>query len=166
MLYFVKRGRPSRSTGEKRKHQRAQPIIKQEQHHDHQQKNFQQPNRTRQTDTCQASAQKSHLGREPRYDHERSGLCLAPAIERTKKRGYSMQEIVERLHEKDIDIKLSMLTKYLYEYRREQRQKKDTPPATGKRKLLQTKDISSQKTTCQEAVGGFAIPPDTPLDEL
>ena len=94
-------------------------------------------------------------------------FALAPAIERTKKRGYSMQEIVERLHEKDIDIKVSMLTKYLSEYRRKQRQKKDTPPATGKRKRPQTESrIPPQKTTYPETVGGFVIPPDTPLGEL
>ncbi len=59
-------------------------------------------------------------------------FALAPTLERMKKRGFDIQEIVERLHEKGIDIKLPTLSKYLNEYRRQKdnqkAQKRDTPP--------------------------------------
>ena len=53
-------------------------------------------------------------------------FTLAPTLERMKKRGFDTQEIVERLHEKGIEVK------YLTEARRQREgqknQKKDTPP--------------------------------------
>ena len=59
-------------------------------------------------------------------------FALAPTLERMKKRGFDTQEIVERLHEKGIEVKPQTLTKYLTEARRQREgqknQKKDTPP--------------------------------------
>lgn len=59
-------------------------------------------------------------------------FSLAPTLERMKKRGFDTQEIVERLHEKGIDIKPPTLAKYLKEYRRQKDSQKsntkDTPP--------------------------------------
>ena len=55
-------------------------------------------------------------------------FTLAPTLERMKKRGFDTQEIVERLHEKGIEVK----TKYLTEARRQREgqkaRKRDTPP--------------------------------------
>ena len=40
-------------------------------------------------------------------------FTLAPTLERMKKRGFDTQEIVEKLHEKGIEVKAQTLTKYL-----------------------------------------------------
>ena len=59
-------------------------------------------------------------------------FALAPTLERMKKRGFDTQEIVEKLHEKGIEVKPQTLTKYLTEARRQREgrktQKRDTPP--------------------------------------
>lgn len=59
-------------------------------------------------------------------------FSLAPTLERMKKRGFDTQEIVEKLHEKGIEVKPQTLTKYLTEARRQREgrkaQKRDTPP--------------------------------------
>lgn len=59
-------------------------------------------------------------------------FALAPTLERMKKRGFDTQEIVEKLHEKGIEVKAQTLTKYLTEARRQREgrkiQKRDTPP--------------------------------------
>lgn len=59
-------------------------------------------------------------------------FTLAPTLERMKKRGLDTQEIVEKLHEKGIEVEPQTLTKYLTEARRQREgrkdQKKDTPP--------------------------------------
>ena len=59
-------------------------------------------------------------------------FTLAPTLERMKKRGFDTQEIVEKLHEKGIEVKAQTLTKYLTEARRQRKgrktQKRDTPP--------------------------------------
>ena len=63
-------------------------------------------------------------------------FALAPTLERMKKRGFDTQEIVERLHEKGIEVKPQTLTKYLTEARRQREsrktQKRDTPPPSQK----------------------------------
>ena len=70
-----------------------------------------------------------------------------------KKRGFDTQEIVERLHEKGIEVKPQTLTKYLTEARRQREGRKakrqDTPPPPPKR----------------EQRSSF-ITPDIPDDEL
>ena len=59
-------------------------------------------------------------------------FTLAPTLERMKKRGFDTQEIVEKLHEKGIEVKPQTLTKYLTEARRQRdgqkARKQDTPP--------------------------------------
>ena len=59
-------------------------------------------------------------------------FALAPTLERMKKRGFDSQEIVERLHEKGIEVKPQTLTKYLTESRRHREEqkarKRDTTP--------------------------------------
>ena len=59
-------------------------------------------------------------------------FTLAPTLERMKKRGFDTQEIVEKLHEKGIEVKPQTLTKDLTEARRQREgrktQKRDTPP--------------------------------------
>ena len=59
-------------------------------------------------------------------------FTLAPTLERMKKRGFDTQEIVEKLHEKGIEVKAQTLTKYLTEARRQRKdrkaRKRDTPP--------------------------------------
>lgn len=59
-------------------------------------------------------------------------FTLAPTLERMKKRGFDTQEIVEKLHEKSIEVKSQTLTKYLTEARRLKESRKakrqDTPP--------------------------------------
>ena len=63
-------------------------------------------------------------------------FALAPTLERMKKRGFDTQEIVEKLHEKGIEVKAQTLTKYLTEVRRQREgrkpQKRDTPPPPPK----------------------------------
>ena len=77
----------------------------------------------------------------------------APTLERMKKRGFDTQEIVERLHEKGIEVKAPTLAKYLSEFRRQREGRKakrqDTPPPPPKR----------------EQRSSF-ITPDIPDDEL
>ena len=62
-------------------------------------------------------------------------FILAPTLERMKKRGFDTQEIVEKLHEKGIEVKAQTLTKYLTEARRQREsrktQKRDTAPPTS-----------------------------------
>ena len=63
-------------------------------------------------------------------------FTLATTLERMKKRGFDTQEIVEKLHEKGIEVKPQTLTKYLTEARRQREgrktQKTDTPPPPPK----------------------------------
>ena len=83
----------------------------------------------------------------------RAVFALAPTLERMRKRGFDTQEIVERLHEKGIDVKSQTLTKYLTEARRQREgrksKKQDTLPHPPKRE---------QRTSF--------ITPDIPDDEL
>ena len=60
-------------------------------------------------------------------------FALAPTLERMKKRGFDTQEIVERLHEKGIEVKAPTLAKYLSEFRRRKEKKGDTPRAALKK---------------------------------
>ena len=88
-------------------------------------------------------------------------FTLAQTLERMKKRGFDTQEIVEKLHEKGIEVKPQTLTKYLTEARRQREdqkaKKRDTPPPPAK----------------QEEHGNFSVAdfppgftPDMPDDEL
>lgn len=88
-------------------------------------------------------------------------IALAPTLERLKKRGFDMQEIAEKLHEKGIEIKPPTLAKYLNEFRRGKDRKKDTAPLP--KKAIPAPQSGRPVITNWE---GFAIKPDTPLDEL
>ena len=76
-------------------------------------------------------------------------FTLAPTLERMKKRGFDTQELVERLHEKGIEVKAPTLAKYLSEFRRRKEKKRDTPPPPPR----------------HEQRGSFIVA-DTPDDEL
>ena len=80
-------------------------------------------------------------------------FTLAPTLERMKKRGFDTLEIVEKLHEKGVEVKPQTLTKYLTEARRQREsrktKKRDTPPPPPR----------------HEQRGSF-ITPDIPDDEL
>ena len=96
-------------------------------------------------------------------------FTLAPTLERMKKRGFDTQEIVEKLHEKGIEVKPQTLTKYLTEARRQREGrraiKRDTPPPPA----AETEGVARRQDNDQQsrgAGGGFTISPDTPLDEL
>ena len=97
-------------------------------------------------------------------------FTLAPTLERMKKRGFDTQEIVEKLHEKGIEVKAQTLTKYLTEARRQRDgrkiQKRDMPHPTAAKTegIARRQDDNSQQSG--GAGGGFTIRPDTPLDEL
>ena len=59
-------------------------------------------------------------------------FALAPMLERMKKRGFDTQEIVEKLHEKGIEVNPQTLTKYLTEARRQQEERKDQKKDTAR----------------------------------
>ena len=90
--------------------------------------------------------------------------ALAPTLERMKRRGFDTQEIVEKLHEKGIEVKPPTLAKYLNEFRRGKDKKKDTaPPPVQTKKTVPT---PQPDRPARVGYGEFAITPDTPLDEL
>jgi len=86
---------------------------------------------------------------------------LAPTLERMKKRGFDIQELAEKLHEKGIEVKPPTLAKYLNEFRRGKDRKKDTPPPPATTAPAQKADRFGTV-----GAGEFVITPDTPLDEL
>ena len=77
---------------------------------------------------------------------------LAPTLERMKKRGFGIQEIVDKLHEKGIDVKPPTLAKYLNEFRRGKEKKTDTPPPQKK-----TAPAPQQAKPATADGGGFNI---------
>ena len=94
-------------------------------------------------------------------------FALAPTLERMKKRGFDTQELVERLHEKGIEVKAQTLTKYLTEARRQRESQKakrqDTPPppsTTAKATTIATG--GSQNNDRYRSL----LRPDIPLDQL
>ena len=92
-------------------------------------------------------------------------FALAPTLERMKRRGFDMQEIAEKLHEKGIEVKAPTLAKYLNEFRRGKDKKTDTPPAPPSLPKNTAPAPKPDRPTPVSA-GGFVITPDTPLDEL
>lgn len=69
-------------------------------------------------------------------------FALADTLERMKKRGFEMPEIIQRLHEKGIEIKPQTLTKYLAEARRKKDVKKTKRQAANPH-------CSAPKTACR-----------------
>lgn len=116
-------------------------------------------------------------------------IALAPTLERMKKRGFELPEIVARLHDKGIEVKSQTLAKYLAEARRQKDARKnkrqaanphcsapktacrnvgsqatDTPPPVAKAaEIAERLDNGKERRTF---MGGFEIIPDTPLGEL
>ncbi|MCX4310765.1 MAG: hypothetical protein OSJ28_10850 [Desulfovibrio sp.] len=117
-------------------------------------------------------------------------IALAPTLERMKKRGFELTEIVAKLHDKGIEVKPQTLAKYLAEARRQKDARKNKRQAANPH-------CSAPKTACRNAgpqaadtaqppvakaaeianrlnngkerrvyMGGFEIIPDTPLGEL
>ena len=96
-------------------------------------------------------------------------FSLAPTLERMKKRGFDTQEIVEKLHEKGIEVKPQTLTKHLTESRRlkesKKAKKRDTPPPADAKAGGIAKQLVNDRHP-HVSSGGFTFKPDTPLDEL
>jgi hypothetical protein len=99
-------------------------------------------------------------------------FALAPTLERMKKRGFDIQEIAGKLHEKGIEVKAPTLAKYLNECRRKRERKPDRP-ALEKREETSQADatkptkIQAEATSQQKQTpGALFIRPDTPRDEL
>lgn len=91
-------------------------------------------------------------------------FALAPTLERMKKRGFELQELVERLHEKGTEVKAPTLAKYLSEFRRRKEKKRHPPPATastGKR----AESVKRSGSENEHWQGSFIVP-DMPTDEL
>ena len=104
-------------------------------------------------------------------------FALAPTLERMKKRGFDIQEIADKLHEKGIEVKAPTLAKYLNEFRRGKGKKGDTPPpqqSAGERcaeRVVAAAQASENAAPGKERKfplppGGFVVTPDIPLDEL
>lgn len=90
-------------------------------------------------------------------------FALAPTLERMKKRGFDVQELVEKLHEKGIDVKPPTLAKYLNEARHGKARKKDTPPPRLEKKATSApSDCIHESDRC----GGGFVQPDIPDEEL
>ncbi len=71
-------------------------------------------------------------------------MALAPTLERMKKRGFELAEIVTRLHDKGIEIKPQTLAKYLAEARRQKEARKNKRQAAHPH-------CSAPKTACRNA---------------
>ena len=54
-------------------------------------------------------------------------FVLVSTLERIRKRGFGVKELVERLYEKGIMVKPQTLTKYLSEFRQRKEKKRDPP---------------------------------------
>jgi len=90
-------------------------------------------------------------------------FALAPTLERMKKRGFDTQEIVERLHEKGIEVKAPTLAKYLSEFRRRKEKKRDTPRPALKKTAASTPPVCIRES---DRCGGGFVQPDIPDEEL
>ena len=90
-------------------------------------------------------------------------FALAPTLERMKKCGFDTQEIVERLHEKGIEVKAPTLAKYLSEFRRRKEKKRDTPRPALKKTAASTPPVCIRES---DRCGGGFVQPDIPDEEL
>ena len=94
-------------------------------------------------------------------------FALAPTLERMKKRGFDTQELVEKLHEKGIEVKAQTLTKYLTEARRQREgqkaKKQDTPPPASTTAKAPTVPIKpAQNNDRPRPLWGPNLPPNHP----
>ena len=90
-------------------------------------------------------------------------MALAPTLERMKKRGFELAEIVSRLHEKGIEVKPQTLAKYLAEARRQKESRKakrqaanphcSAPSPQGGRRIRTPAELATaaQQTACRNA---------------
>ena len=84
-------------------------------------------------------------------------MALAPTLERMKKRGFELAEIVSRLHEKGIEVKPQTLAKYLAEARRQKESRKAKRQAASPHR-------SAPQTACRNAGPQAAdTPPKQPV---
>ena len=99
-------------------------------------------------------------------------LALAPTLERMKKRGFDAQEIVQKLHEKGIVVKVPTLAKYLAEFRRQRERKPDSPAPSKPEEKPQVEVVKPMEAQTvavpqrERSPGSIVIRPDTPIDEL
>ncbi len=92
-----------------------------------------------------------------------AAFALAPTLERMRKRGFDTQEIVERLHEKGIEVKAQTLAKYLSECGHRKEKKRDTPrPALKKTAVSMPSACIRESDRC----GGGFVQPDIPDEEV
>ena len=77
-------------------------------------------------------------------------FALAPTLERMKKRGFDLPELVEKLHEKGIPVKAPTLAKYLNEFRRGKRKKAEGKTDTS---------LLSMPVRLEDSPTGTASPP-------
>ena len=110
MLHFVKRGRPSRSTGKTKHPSGAWPRRNTGEHT--MTITATQLKEIRQEFAALKPASVTLDGNRTMSVKE-AVFALAPTLERMKKRGFDTQKIIERLHEKGIDNKPPSLAKYL-----------------------------------------------------
>ena len=98
-------------------------------------------------------------------------------LERMKKRGFDIQEIAEKLHEKGIEVKAPILAKYLNEFRRGKGKKADIPPPPQSAGEQATERVGTATQTSENTTpgkernfplpsGGFVVVPDILLGEL
>lgn len=125
MLHFVKRGRPSRSTGKTKRPSGAWP--RRDTGENIMTITATQLKEIRQEFATLKPASVTLEGNRAMSVKE-AVFALAPTLERMRKRGFDTQEIVERLHEKGIEVKAPTLAKYLSEFRRRKEKKRDTLP--------------------------------------
>lgn len=117
-------------------------------------------------------------------------IALAPTLERMKKRGFELAEIVAKLHGKGIEVKPQTLAKYLAEARRQQEAKKnkrlaahphcsapgtacrnagpqaaDTPPRQPEN-VPGLDDLVPPVRTIKNTIKKYEVRADTPRDEL
>ena len=71
-------------------------------------------------------------------------MALAPTLERMKKRGFELAEIVSRIQEKGIEVKPQTLAKYLTEARRQKESRKAKRQAANPH-------CSAPQTACRNA---------------
>ena len=83
-----------------------------------------------------------------------------------KKRGFDTQEIVEKLHEKGIEVKPQTLTKYLTEARRLKESRKDKRQDTPPRRSIAAKATAIAECAGRNEDTTTSLRPDIPLDEL
>ena len=92
-------------------------------------------------------------------------FALAPTLERMKKRGFDTQEIVEKLHDKGIEVKPQTLTKYLTEARRQREERKAKTQDTPRPASTTAKATAVSTAQTDDSYMALFVP-DIPADQL